>query len=194
MFLSSGPRCGWSVISITVTMLVLAACAGAPDPSTRVPGSGAELISFEATPGFGCGRCDSFKIMAYSDGRVWIEHGYWAVEKDGEYSDWQVTHRLDRVTPERFRRVRESLRPYRPDGTLSLGDEKSCEIYATDNGDLHVEWSGPRSDARLWIDTGCVSRRLQPTMDAVKAAPGKLGLRDLPEPWSRWALDSMERT
>ena len=192
MLLPSGLRCCWSVISVTMTALVLAACTGTPESATRVPGSSAELISFDASGGFDCGRCDSFKINAYSDGRVWIEHGYWAVERGGEYSDWQVVHRLDRVAPERFRRIRDDLRPYRPDGTLFLGDAKSCEIDATDNGDLRVEWHGPRSDADLRIDTGCVSKRLQPMMDAIMAAPGKLGLRDLPEPWSRWAVASQE--
>lgn len=192
MFPSLGLGRGWSVISITVAALVLSACASAPDLSTRLPSSGAELISFDADSGPFCGRCDKFKITAYSDGRVWIEHGYWAVEKDGEYSDWQVVHRLHRVAPERFQRLRDALRPYRPNGTLLLGDEGTCRIYATDNGDVHVRWHGPSSDAHLRIDLGCVSEKLQPVIDAVKVAPSKLGIRDLPEPWSRWAVVSPE--
>ncbi|WP_343714027.1 hypothetical protein [Inquilinus sp.] len=171
---------------------MLAACATTQDSSTHSSDSGVEQISFEAEPGFGCGRCDSFKIIAYSDGRVWIEHGYWAVEKDGEYSDWQIVHRRDRVAPERFRRLRDDLLPYRPDGTVLLGDEASCRIYATDSGGLHVKWHGPSSDAHLRIDLGCVSETLQPTMNAVKVAPSKLGIPDLPEPWSQWAVASTE--
>lgn len=65
---------------------VITGCASMKPPAD-LPGGG--LITYETSPGPFCGRCDTLKLTVASDGRVWIEHGWWA----GAYSDWTINRR-----------------------------------------------------------------------------------------------------
>ena len=160
----------------------LVACASVPQPLTAPPEENGQLITLENEPGPFCGRCDNVKITALSDGRVWIEHGYWA----GSYRDWRVERRLEHVPRERFARFREALRPYRPKGELALQEKPPCETFWHDVDGARVEWKDATGADKLILNFGCDPESKRPMADAVRAAPDLLNLATLKMPWGQW--------
>src|SRR5262245_20061763 len=85
------------VLLDVAAIFVVAACTTPmpiPPPPADLPG---ETVVFEARSGGPmCGRCETLKIVAASDGRVWVERGWAAGEQ------WRRTRELLTVTPERL--------------------------------------------------------------------------------------------
>ena len=160
----------------------LAACVSVPRSPTAPSGVSDQLITLENEPGPFCGRCDNVKITALSDGRVWMEHGYWA----GNYRDWRVERRLEQVLPERFARFREALRPYRPKGELALQDKPPCKTFQPDVGGARVEWKDATGEDKLILNFGCDPEGKRAMADSVRAAPDLLGIAALKMPWGQW--------
>jgi hypothetical protein len=142
-----------------------------PSPTT-------ELISYTTMPGPFCGSCDSVTITALSDGRVWIEHGYWA----GEYKDWEKTIQHTRVSAEQFARFRGLLMPYRPTGDLWLRDKPPCATFWTDMPELKIVWRGGGRDGSLWFNYGCDPATHEAMIKAFDEAPSALGIERIPRP------------
>jgi hypothetical protein len=143
-----------------------------------------ELIVMENDPGPFCGRCDTVKLTVSSDGRAWIEHGYWA----GNYRDRRVERRLEHVLPANLARFREHLRPYRPRGEISLQEKPACDVLWYDVDGVRVEWRDANRTDRLILNFGCdpaVHRRLA---EALRVAPDLLGIPTLKMPWNQWLV------
>jgi len=145
-------------------------------------GAGRALITIESEPGPFCGRCDTVKIRALSDGQIWIEHGYWA----GHYRDWRVERRHIHGSPERFAHFRGALLPYRPSGTLSLREKPPCETLWNDADGARVEWKDAGRTDKLLLNFGCDPETRKAMADAVRAAPDLLGIARLKMPWGQW--------
>jgi hypothetical protein len=159
----------------------LAACADVPRAPTGPLAAGDELITLENESGPFCGRCDTVKITALSDGRVWIEHGYWA----GRYRDWRVERRLEQVPRENFERFREHLRPYRPSGELLLQGKPACDTFWSDVDGVRVTWRGTTGNDKLVLNFGCDPEKMRAMAEALRAASGALGIRTLQLPWGQ---------
>ena len=129
----------------------------------------------ESSQGPFCGRCETLKITASSTGQVWIERGYWA----GEYSIWQVRRRRVRVAPARFAKLRDHLRPHRPQGELLLDRPETCSFFEDDLGGVRVEWRGGGVDSRLRYNYGCDGDTRRALADALRTALRPLGIRGL---------------
>ena len=153
---------------VFATSMVFAVCAS--QPARSEPG---ELITYETQPAPFCGRCDTIKLEASSDGRVRIERGHWA----GRYRDWRIVRKTVRVTPEQFASFREALAPYRPDGELRLNDELPCKTLNTDQGGASVSWRGGGADAHLAYNRGCDGEARAAMVKALEVAPSSLGLQ-----------------
>jgi hypothetical protein len=130
-----------------------------------------ELITYESQPGPFCGECETLKLTAASDGRVWIERGHWA----GNYEDWRTTVREHQLTPEEFRRFRAALGPYRPSGTRTL-DEGACASFISDGGGVSIRWRGGGGDAELFYNFGCDPENRREMFRAITHAPAVFGL------------------
>jgi hypothetical protein len=146
------------------------------------PGPDGELVTYETRPGPFCGRCDTLKISAASNGRVLIEQGYWA----GDYRDWRVVRRSLRVKRAQFARFRSHLAPYRPVGEHWLRDQEGCTPFMTDMPEILVSWRGSGADGRLWFNLGCDPEKWAPLARALTTAPTHLGIRNLPVPNLGW--------
>jgi hypothetical protein len=154
-------------------------CASVP---VSPPTPGGELISYETSPGPFCGRCDSIKLTAVSDGRVWIEHGRWY----GDYTDWRVARRRVKVSPDQFAQFRQQLVAYRPAGDLALDGRESCAAFYTDMSEVTVAWRGGGADASLRFNYGCDPEARAEMAAALAAAPKALGVRNLRIPDNDW--------
>jgi hypothetical protein len=171
----------FAVVGLAVAA-TLSSCATVSRPPTAPLAASEELITLENEPGPFCGRCDNVKITALSDGRVWIEHGYWA----GRYRDWRVERRLEHVSLESFTRFREALRPHRPSGELVLQGKPPCETFWNDLDGVRVEWrDGAKSD-KLILNFGCDLETKQAMAEALRTAPDALGIATLKLPWGQW--------
>lgn len=177
-----GNRLSSAVIGLAC-FAALAACAGVPRPPTMPLARGEVLIKLENEPGPFCGRCDNVRITALSDGRVWIEHGFW----QGKYRNWRVERRLVQTTPERFASFREALSPYRPKGELSLQDKPPCHTFWFDVDGVRVEWQDASGTDRLLLNFGCDPESNRAMADALRAAPDLLGIARLRIPWGQWS-------
>jgi hypothetical protein len=162
-----------------VLALLATACVNLPAAPAAPDG---EIITYETVPGPLCGRCDSIKIVALSDGYVWIEAGHWAAT----YRDWVVQRRRVRVSAERYARFRAQLAPYRPAGELLLDEHSRCEDFWTDMREVTIAWRGGGADARLRYNFGCDQATKAAMANALSGAPGLLGIRHLPNPLTDW--------
>jgi hypothetical protein len=176
-----GKGLSFAVIGLALAA-TLAACVSVPPPPIAPLVASDELITMENEPGPFCGRCDNVKITALSDGRVWIEHGYWA----GRYRDWRVERRLEHALPENFARFREALRPHRPRGELALQEKPPCETFWNDVDGARVEWRDANGTDRLILNFGCDPASKRAMADALRAAPNLLGIATLKIPWGQW--------
>jgi hypothetical protein len=158
----------------------LQACIHAP-PTVPIA-TGGQLITVENEPGPFCGRCDTVKVTALSDGRVWIEHSYWA----GHYTDWTVERQRERVPVENFARFRDQLSRYRPRGVLALNDKPPCDTFWNDIDGVRVEWRDGANSDKLFLNFGCDPQGKRAMVEAVKSAPGLLGISTLKMPWGQW--------
>jgi hypothetical protein len=136
----------------------------------------------ESHPGPFCGRCDSVKITVLSDGHVWIEHGYWR----GDYRDWTVNRRRERVSVESFALFRERLRAHRPNGELVLRGKPPCETFWHDVDEVWVEWRDRRRADKLIFNFGCDPETRRGIAEALRAAPDALGIPTLKLPQGQW--------
>jgi hypothetical protein len=161
----------------------LIGCAGIPTEPAR---QDEELISYETSPGPFCGRCDTIKIVATSDGRVWIEQGHWA----GNYSDWQTRRRYPRVTPARFARFQARLAPHRPVGLHDMTDPDNCTEFWHDMSEVSVRWKGGGADGTLRFYFGCDPDLNAALTEALQAAPAELAIRELKIPGNNWVATS----
>jgi hypothetical protein len=127
----------------------------------------------ESSQGPFCGRCETLRLTASSTGQVWIERGHWA----GEYSIWQVRRRRLRVAPARFAKLRDHLRPHRPQGDLLLDRPETCSFFEDDLGGVRVEWRGGGGDSRLRYNYGCDGDTRRALADALRTALRPLGIR-----------------
>lgn len=125
-------------------------------------------------------------ITALSDGRVWIEHGYYA----GSYSDWTTDRRRVRISPERFATFREHLRPYRPHGELDLYGQPACAIFWNDVDGARVIWRDAAGSDKLVFNFGCDPETRLKEAQALRAASDLLGIADLKLPWGQWVATS----
>jgi hypothetical protein len=167
-------------------ILGLAGCAYfAPSPRSP-PSPDGQLITLENRPGPFCGRCDNVKIIASSNGRVWIEHGYWL----GQYSDWIVERSSRRVPVIAFAQFREKLSPFRPNGTLSLNDRPPCTELSTDFDGAEVRWLDATGSSRLVYDFSCDPKARETMANAIREAPKLLGLDGLKMPWGQWVAST----
>lgn len=157
---------------------MLAGCASFPLPPTALMAANDQLIVLENSSGPFCGRCDHLKITALSNGRVWIEQGYWA----GFYRDWRVKRRLVQTSPERFADFREALRPHRPKGQLALNGMPPCKTFMHDTSGVRVEWKDDTGSDELILVFGCDRETTRTMADAIIAAPGLLGIVALKMP------------
>jgi hypothetical protein len=168
-----------SIASGLSAIALVPACATIP----RVPAqmeNGTELISLETSPGPFCGRCDSVKITALSDGRVWIEQGHWA----GDYTDWRTTKRFETVSVEAFSRFRAALQAYRPHGKAIFVDQRNCTVLMADLDQIDVKWRDMESEDQLVFNFGCDPQSRHAIADALRNAPGELGILRLEMPWA----------
>ena len=168
-----------SLCSLTA-VVCLPACAPVP-PVGPLPG-GVELIALENEPGPFCGSCDSIKVTAMSDGRVWIEHGYWA----GRYTDWTVERRLKHIPIGNFVKLCDHLSRYRPKGVLALNHKPPCETFWNDVDGVRVQWRDGTNDDKLFLNFGCDPEAKKSMADALKSAPSLLGISSLKMPWGQW--------
>jgi hypothetical protein len=157
---------------LSVVALVSLALAGCVTLPTSPPEPGGELITYETAPGPFCGRCDSVKFAAASDGRVWIEEGHWA----GRYTDWEVTKRRAHLTAAQFARFRQRLLPYRPSEAARVDGPETCKAFASDSAEIVVVWRGGGPDARLVFDFGCDAETRAAMREALQSAPALLGV------------------
>lgn len=170
---------------VTAALASLTACV--PAPPTSPLAMGQELITIENEPGPFCGRCDTMKVTASSDGRVWIEHGYWA----GHYTDWTKERRLERVPISNFLRFRDQLARYRPRGVLALNQKPPCETFWNDIDGARVEWRDSNRDDKLFLNFGCDPDGKRIIAETVRAAPDLLGISTLKMPWGQWVATSL---
>ncbi|WP_428682572.1 hypothetical protein [Sphingopyxis sp.] len=126
------------------------------------------------------------KITAVSDGRVWIEHGY----RTGKYRGWRLERQLEYVTPDKFARFVQALRPYRPKGELSLQDRPACQALWNDMDGVRVAWIDANGTDKLIFNFGCDTDSNRKMADALRAAPDLLGLASLKMPWGQWVATS----
>jgi hypothetical protein len=160
----------------------LTGCVSGPPKADQPLLTGQELISIENDTGPFCGRCDSVKVTARSDGHVWIEHGYWA----GHYRDWTVERRVEQTSPANFERLRDRLRPYRPNGNLELQSKPPCETFWNDVDGVRVEWRDSLRDDKLIFNFGCDPDARRAMADALRGAPAALEIPSLKMPWGQW--------
>ena len=157
----------WALASL---LLPVSGCATIP----KAPPTPAEqFITYETEPPPFCGRCDTIKIVASSDGFVRTERGHWA----GSYQDWRIKRQTLQVTPEQFTRFREVLAPFRPERELLLDDRLPCMTFDPDQGGVSVLWHGAGGDARLTFNRGCEWGARTALVQALEAAPSILGLK-----------------
>lgn len=147
--------------------LLTGACATPPPP---VDLSG-DVIIYETSPGPWCGRCDTLKITAAADGRVWIERGYWA----GDYRDWRQSRQLVVHSPEEVAAFRAVLEPHRPRGELLLQDE-GCETFLTHMENRRIVWRSAGGVDLLAYNFGCDANKRGQLRDDLNAAPDALGI------------------
>jgi hypothetical protein len=158
----------WTRVWLTIlAALTLAGCATIASPPSE------ELITYETHPPPFCGKCDTIRVVAASDGRVRVERGHWA----GLYRDWRIVRQDVRVTPEQFARFRETLAPYRPQDELRLNDQPPCKTFTPDLGEVSVSWRGRGADARMAFNRGCERETRSAMAQALQAAPSALGLQ-----------------
>lgn len=165
-------------IRMVACSLVLAGATGCAAESMTVPpldGLG-EVIIYETSPGPMCGRCDTTKLTLAADGRIWVEHGYWA----GEYRNWRTRVRVVQSTPEAFAQFRARLSPYRPVGRLWLRDADGCGTFLYDGSEVRLQWQGGPGRSELWFTDSCDPAVHAPMFEAVSLAIDSLGLGDLP--------------
>lgn len=167
-------------------LIGLAGCSYFAPPPRSPPSPDGQLITLENRPGPFCGRCDNVKIIASSDGRVWIEHGYWL----GQYSDWTVERSLRRVHVTAFAQFRDNLSPFRPNGTLSLNDQPQCSELSTDFDGAEVRWLDATGNSRLALDFSCDPKVREAMANTIRAAPKLLGISGLKMPWGQWVAST----
>jgi hypothetical protein len=155
-----------------IFLFLVSGCAPLNPPAEL---AGGMLISYETESGPFCGRCDGTKLTVASDGRVWIEHGYWA----GRYRDWTIERRQVKVSPEQFAAFQQRLEPYRPEGTLELNDQPQCEEFWTDMAGVRVSWRDGGKESRLLYNFGCNPTANAAMRDAINAAPSALNIKGL---------------
>ena len=168
---------GWVFRALcSAALLAVTGCATERTVAPPLDGLG-EAIVYETDSGPFCGRCDSTQLILASDGRIWVEHGYWA----GDYRNWRVRRRLVRSTPEAFARFRDRMSPFRPTGVLWLREPgPDCATFLTDGSEVRLRWLGDGADAELWFAYGCDPIRHAALHDAVAEAVAELGLGELP--------------
>lgn len=175
-----------STLLAVVVMSCLSSCAIVPAPPVRPIAEGDELITLENEPGPFCGRCDSVKLTALSDGRVWIEHSYWA----GRYQDWTTERKLVRVPTASFQRFRDHLSRYRPHGVLALNQKPPCATFWNDVDGARVAWLDRTGQDKLFLNFGCDPEAKKAEIEALKSAPALLGISTLRMPWGQWLATS----
>ena len=149
---------------LALLSLPLASCVHVPELPLGPEG---ELITFDVGRGPFCGDCLTFKLAVASDGRAWMQTGWWA----GKYSDWQTSTRAWRITPDQYAKFRALLAPYRPKGEQHL-------FCSNDGGDVSVKWRGGGPDGMLLYQFGCGEPNEM--QQAFSTAPRELGLKYLP--------------
>jgi hypothetical protein len=158
-----------AVLAGAVMMAASCATPVAPSPD-NLPG---EAIVYETSPGPWCGRCDTLKITAAADGRIWVERGWWA----GNYKNWRKKHEALTVTPERLAAFKALLDQHRPRGALWLREPgPNCEVFWSDSEERIVSWWGPKGEDKLWYNFGCDPETKAALRNDLKAAPEALGI------------------
>lgn len=154
-----------------VWMLGAIALGGCVTLPTTPPPPANELITYETMPGPFCGRCDTMKFAAASDGRVWVERGHW----ESSYSDWQVERYEVVRSPAEYAQFRVLIAPYRPPGELTLDDPSpQCSSFMTDLGEVAVTWRGGGTDAYLRYNYGCDPEKRAAMAEVLRSAPSIL--------------------
>lgn len=163
----------WTAASAIAVAGTLAACAL---PAAQ-PQPGAEVITYETSPGPFCGRCDALKLIVSSDGQMKIERGHWA----GSYKDWRTVRTRRRISAIEFERFKARLAPYRPVGDLRLDQVPPCGGMTSDLASYHITWSGGgAANASLVFDNGCDFQARAAERTAIATAPEILGVRGKP--------------
>ena len=169
-----------------VALLGLGLNACVPIATLVPPLTDGALITIRSEPGPFCGRCDSVTMTVLSDGRVWIEQGHWA----GRYNNWVVERQLERVPVENVVHFRDRLSRFRPHGVLVLTDKPPCETFWNDVDGVRVEWRDGDQTDKLFYNFGCDPETKRAMTEALKSAPGLLGIPKLKMPWGQWAATS----
>ncbi len=167
-------------------ILGVAGCAYFAPPPRSPSSPDGQLIKLENRPGPFCGRCDNVKIIASSDGRVWIEHGYWL----RRYSDWTVERSLRHVSVMAFAQFRDKLGPFRPHGTALLNDQPQCTELSSDFDGAEVHWLDATDSSRLVFDFSCDPKAREAMANAIREAPKLLGIGGLKMPWGQWVAST----
>jgi hypothetical protein len=154
--------------------LLIAALSGAAQslPADEDPNKG-ETISYKTQSAPFCGPCDTIALTVFWDGRVRVEHGYWA----GHYQDWRVVRRTVRVPADRVAAFRARLAPYRPEGAQFLDDSPQCEEFLTDQHGVSIAWTGGGTSARLIYNYGCDPTSRAAMAKALSTASDLLGIK-----------------
>jgi hypothetical protein len=168
---------------LVAATLAASACATTPGPESGFAG---DVVTWENEVGPFCGRCDSLKLQIASDGRVWIEQGYWA----GHYRDWRTHRYLAKVTPERLTAFRTAIDPFRPAGLREL-DGASCKNFWTDMPGVRVIWKTGGAADELRANFGCDPETNAGMAAALKQAPDLLEIPGLQAPAFTWAATTL---
>jgi hypothetical protein len=153
----------WVVALIAVTV---SGCATVTQPPAA---PGVQQISFELQEPPFCGRCETTKLVATSDGHLLIEVGHWG----GNYRNWKRQRSVRPITLEQFAEFKQALDAYRPTQN-ALQSNEQCANYIHDQAGLLVEWTNGNERRVRVFDFGCADDRAM--NEAVQAAPKVLGL------------------
>jgi hypothetical protein len=149
-------------------LLLLPACA-TPAPPQPI----AESLYFSASQCFGA--CPVYTIALEPDGNATLHRERFTPET----GDKSLT-----LGPERYRRLRDLLAPFRP----ATGTEKAirpgedCDRVATDMPGYHIEWRRSGVATSLDYYAGCFDDRHAALRKAVGEVPEVLGITPLLRP------------
>ena len=163
-----------SILSLLICATVLTACS--TTSSELVLPENVEWVSYESSPGPFCGKCETTKIIAAYDHRVWIERGYWA----GDYEDWRISRTEPKASQKNLISFRNHLAQFRPNENRIIGIESPlCDDFFSDSNSLRITWHDKKGSVYLIYDFGCQGEDAHTLADALKAAPSLLNIDSL---------------
>lgn len=147
---------------------LLSGCASSREPQR----ASEDRILYATSPGPFCGRCDSLKLTVWPDGRVSVERGHWA----GRYTDWRVSRKSLKATPEQAALFRQLLAPYRPAGAVRFDGPPHCATLTDDLPGVGVTWLEARREDHLEFSFGCDTETRSLVVEVLRGAPALLGV------------------